>query len=128
MKDEEYPHLPDGVEILANGDRVLIEVELTAKSRTRYLSKEREFGGGMNTHEGLIPEIQRRAGQLSCSSIAYWCSPTALPIVREVVNEYKIRVDASKDKRYKPMYVRNLNEEVPKWETRGWVRRLTGGS
>ncbi len=124
LKDEEYPHMPDGVEILENGARVLIEVELTAKTRTRYLSKERAFGGGVNLHDGLIPEIQRRARDLDCSSIAYWCSPAALRTVREVMNEFTLRVNSQKDDKYRRIYVRSLEEEIPRWQPKGWVRRL----
>ncbi len=136
LKDEEYPHMPDGVEILENGNRVLIEVELTAKARTRYLSKERESGtGGVNLHDGLLPEIQRRARDLNCSGIAYWCSPVALPVIEDVTKEYSVRSEIQMRNSPNPQrlgekfqfHVRSLEEEVPAWQPKGWVRRLKVG-
>ncbi len=60
-KGQPQQHTPDGVLILPSGERVLIEVELTAKSIERYQQK--------------LADIRIRADQLQCAHVAYYCKP-----------------------------------------------------
>ena len=121
LKDEIVSHMPDGVEILPDGSKVMIEVELTAKTRTRYVEERNQF----NNAGGLIQDIQLRASDLGCSRIAYWCAPNVLPLVKEAVGEYQSRRDRERRQatrpedmaREKDWFFRNL-EEVPRWGPR----------
>ncbi|WP_226351237.1 hypothetical protein [Pseudonocardia sp. ICBG601] len=120
LKDEEYPHMPDGVETLESGKKALIEVELTAKTRTRYISKANEA----NNTIGLLSDVTDRARDLECSVIAYWCAPKVLPVIKEVTDEYQRRREARLMKRGQPellahepsWHVKSL-EEVPGWQS-----------
>jgi len=107
------PHTPDGIEVLPDGQRALIEVELTAKSPGRYLvPNARTF----QRTEGLLQTISVRADQLGCNTIAYWCAPSALSVVKAQVEEYqqRRRVESNGRPDDKTWVVRGL-EEVPGW-------------
>ena len=113
------PHTPDGIEILPDGRRVLIEVELTAKQRARYI--DQPLSTSPSVHRGLLLEISNRADQLGCDAVAYWCAPHVVRQVQEVVTEYEQREEipserAGRGRKY--WYVRNL-EEVPGWTVQG---------
>lgn len=113
------PHTPDGIEILPDGRRVLIEVELTAKQRARYI--DQPLSTSPDVHRGLLLEISVRANELGCDAVAYWCAPHVVRQVQEVVTEYEQRDEipserAGRGRKY--WYVRNL-EEVPGWTVQG---------
>ena len=94
-RGERVPHLPDGVEILPDGRRLLVEVELTAKSRSRYLDGS---PGRVSSDRvsGLLSDVASRARELECAGVVYWCAPKVLKVVQEVVGEYAERVRESR--------------------------------
>lgn len=106
-KGQTEKHTPDGVEILPDGRRVLIEVELTAKSPERYVVP----GSSDAFPNGLLAEISNRAHDLGCSAVAYWCAPQIRPVVERAVAEFRRR-----DRGPQPVqwFVRDLSE-VPGW-------------
>lgn len=117
VKGQTEPHLPDGVEILADGRRVLVEVELTAKSPGRYLEPARQT---FEAYDGLLLKIQNRARQLGCVGVAYWCAPAALPVVSWAVAEFQERIRrAQKGKPNDVQWFVCKLEEVPGWEVPG---------
>lgn len=106
------PHTPDGIEVLPDGRKVLIEVELTAKSPERYLESAAQH---YQATGGLLQQIDNRAYELGCYAVAYWCSPAAMPVVSRQVEEYQRRVRAEGGRAAETQwFVRSL-EEVPKW-------------
>jgi len=117
VKGQREPHLPDGVEILADGRRVLVEVELTAKSPGRYLEPARQT---FEAYDGLLLEIQNRARQLGCVGVAYWCAPAALDVVRRSVVDFQERIRRSQKGRPNDIqwFVWRL-KEVPGWTVPG---------
>lgn len=60
-KGQPQEHIPDGVLVLPDGTRVLVEVELTAKSIERYRSK--------------LTEIRIKADRIGCAHVAYYTKP-----------------------------------------------------
>lgn len=90
------PHLPDGIEVLPDGRRVLIEVELTAKSPQRMWE--------------VIQDVDIRAGELNCSAVGYWVTPGAARIVQDAIERHR-REWGDRT----PFYVSSI-EEVPGWK------------
>lgn len=73
-KGQLQEHTPDGVLILPDGQRVLIEVELTAKSVERYRSK--------------LTEIRIKAERIGCAHVAYYTKPGEVTkVVTRMVRE-----------------------------------------
>lgn len=70
---EEYT--PDGIEVLPDGRRVLIEVELTAKGPDRM--------------RGVVSDVMHRANHLGCFAVAYWATPSAASSVEAAVAAYR---------------------------------------
>lgn len=113
VRGQTEPHLPDGVEVLADGRRVLVEVELTAKAPSRYLEPARQT---FEAYDGLLLEIQNRARQLGCVGVAYWCAPAALDVVQRSVVDFQERIRrAQKGKPNDVQWFVCKLEEVPGW-------------
>lgn len=106
------PHTPDGIEVLPDGQRALIEVELTAKSPQRYLESAAQTYVATN---GLLQEISNRAAELDCQMVTYWCSPAAMPVVSRQVEEYQRRIRQEGGRAAERQWFVRTLEEVPKW-------------
>lgn len=106
------PHMPDGVEVLLDGTRALVEVELTPKTATRYLAAERQTYQEL---DGLLLQVENRAVDLGCSVVAYWCSPAARPVVDQQVREYQRRSQMKRRSGGSVTWVVRSLEEVPGW-------------
>src|SRR5690606_9708189 len=72
-KGDKPGHRPDGVEVLADGRRVAIEVELTAKNPERYWNPI--------TQSGLLLEVANAARDAGSREVAYWCTRAVRPVV-----------------------------------------------
>ncbi len=127
-KGERVRHVPDGVEVRPDGRRILTEVELTAKTRSRYLEPRPQDGSG-DMAAGLLSDVEARARELGCMGVVYWCAPRILERVRDVVEEYVARTRERRGRARDPQAlgpelrwaVRSL-EEVPCWEPRRAAR------
>lgn len=97
-KSQVEPHVPDGIEVLADGSRVLIEVELTVKSPERMYQ--------------VIQDVRARASELDCAAVAYWCPPRVAPTVQRAIERY--RTEWSGPAHQVNWHVQNI-EEVPGW-------------
>lgn len=100
VRDRNVPHMPDGVEIRSDGSRVLVEVELTSKTRSRYIG---DAGGG-HVVNGVLEDVRKRAVDLGCSSVAYWCAPHVVSVIEGVVGEYRRREVARNEARVRGGY------------------------
>lgn len=108
------PHMPDGIEVLEDGTRVLVEVELTAKSPARYIESNAQSFDVLN---GLLLQVSNRAHELGCQAVAYWCAPAALPVVQRAVNEFvgRLRRGRGHDPATETRWYVNRLEDVPGW-------------
>lgn len=113
-KGQTEPHTPDGIEIRPDGTRILVEVELTAKSPGRYLEQQAQ---SFNTYNGLLLQISNRADELGCQAVAYWCAPAALSVVQNAVNEFqgRLRQRPGHDPNAEQRWFVNRLEDVPGW-------------
>lgn len=111
-KGQERQHVPDGVLLLPGGEKVLVEVELTAKSIERYREK--------------LTQIRIRADQLGCAHVAYYCKPGEVHKVvdRQISQRNQERERVMKEQRVgvatgatpgPQWHVRSL-EGVPGWK------------
>ena len=116
------PHMPDGVEIFPDGRRVLVEVELSRKTRSRYLEPP-PVNGGADMVKGLLSTVVERARELDCVGVMYWCAPNVLKQVQDVVGEFVERDRARRARARDPeawgaevrWAIRDISE-VPCWE------------
>ncbi len=115
------PHMPDGVEVLPDGRRVLVEVELSRKTRSRYLEPA-PVNGGADMAAGLLSTVVERARDLECVGIMYWCAPNVLKQVQDVAGEFLERDRARRARARNPELlgpevrwaIRDISE-IPCW-------------
>lgn len=123
-RGESVPHVPDGVEVLPDGRRVLVEVELTAKTRSRYLEPVAR-NGETDMVRGLLSNVVERARELECVGVMYWCAPEVLKQVQDVAGEFVERDRARRSRSRSPELlgpevrwaIRDI-EEVPGWRVK----------
>src|SRR5690606_18685482 len=80
-KGDKPGHRPDGVEVLADGRRVAIEIELTPKNPQRYWNP--------TTESGLLLDVGQAARDAGSTEVAYWCTREARPVVARAIEQYQ---------------------------------------
>ncbi|WP_226358723.1 hypothetical protein [Pseudonocardia sp. ICBG601] len=116
------PHMPDGVEVFPDGRRALVEVELSRKTRSRYLESPPK-NGEADMVKGLLSTVVARARELECVGVMYWCAPNVLGQVQDVAGEFLERDRARRARARSPealapqlkWAIRDITE-VPCWE------------
>jgi len=98
-------HRPDGIEVLPDGRRVAIEVELTAKNPERYWNPVRE--------SGLLTAVANAASDTESRDVAYWCTRAVRPVLERGIAQYQAKWGRQEN----PIrwHLRDI-EEVPGWK------------
>lgn len=104
-KGDKPGHRPDGIEVLPDGRRVAIEVELTAKNPERYWSPV--------TESGLLLEVANAARDAGSREVAYWCTREVRPVVARAIEQHdRVKGGRENSIRWHLMDI----EEVPGWK------------
>jgi len=117
-KGDKPGHRPDGIEVLPDGQRVAIEIELTPKNPQRYWDPEKESGLLTEVRSAALNAIggpRNRSGE-----VAYWCTREARPVLARAIEQYQRneRIKRNRDPKYDISIRWHLMdiEEVPGWK------------
>ncbi len=98
-------HRPDGIEVLSDGRRVAIEIELTPKNPQRYWSPV--------TESGLLLEVANAARDAGSREVAYWTTREVRPVLARAIEQHdRVKGGRENSIRWHLMDI----EEVPGWK------------
>ncbi|WP_264198403.1 hypothetical protein [Pseudonocardia sp. ICBG601] len=83
-------HVPDGVQVMRDGRRLLVQVELSLRARSVYLEPA-PTDGRADWPQGLLADVASRARELECMGVVWWCPPQVVAPLEAVMSEFAAR-------------------------------------